>query len=175
MPDFFKKIVETQGTVEQVVRRIPGFRGYFEREDRRMADRLLREKLALVMEEQLGEFTRLQKRLVDGGGIGYMERVRGVDSKLRTFIDKIESAGSGYAGLFDAVKIDEAALARVYAFDTSLLAYGDQLAAGLKRLGEAIGSDDVGEVLDGLEVVVGEAVNTFNHRVEAMRGMQDAV
>lgn len=175
MGDFYKKIGESQSSVEQLVRRVPGFKGYFEREDRRAADRLLREKLVLVLRERVDEFGRLQRHLVDSGGLQYMERVRMIDGRLRTFIDKIESAAGGYAGLFDALKIDAAALARVYAFDSALFAYGDQLATGLKRFDEAIGSGSLSGVLDELEVLVAEAVNTFGHRVEAMRGLQESV
>lgn len=175
MPDFYEKVTETQGSLEQLIRRVPGFRGYFERQDRRVADRLLRERLVVVLGEQLSEFTRLQKQLVDAGGMEYMERVRVIDGRLRTFIDKIESAPSGYAGLLDAVKVDEAALARVYAFDNALFVYHDQLATGLRRLGETVGSDGVSGVLGELEALVTEAINTLSHRTEAMRGLQDSV
>lgn len=173
--DFYHKITAMQGTLEDLVRKIPGFEGYFEKQDRRAADRLLREHLARVFEEQLGELTRLEKQLVDAGGIMYMERMQGIDTKLRTFIDRIESAAQGYAGLFDAIKIKEEALASVYAFDNGLLTYQDQLAAGLKALQEAIGTEDIGGVLSQLDDVVTEANNTFKRRVEAMQGLQDAV
>ena len=175
MADFYQKIADMQGSVEELIRKIPGFKGYFEKQDRRAADRLLREHLVRVFEEQLGEFTRLQKRLIDAGGIMYMERVQSIDTKLRTFIDRIESAASGYAGLFDAVKIEEDALARVYAFDNALLIYQDQFAAGLERFAEALGTDEVVGVLIQFDDIVTEANNTFKRRVEAMQGLQDAV
>lgn len=175
MPDFYKRVTDAQGSLEQLVRKVPGFKGYFERQDRRVADRLLRERLVLVLGEQLREFGRLQKRLVEGGGVRYMDRLRGVDAMLRTFVDKVESAPSGYAGLLDAVKVDEAALARVYAFDYALFAYQDQLAVGLQRLEETIGSDAFDGVVEELEALVGELINTFGHRDEAMRGLQESV
>jgi hypothetical protein len=175
MPDFYKKITDRQGGIEDLVRKIPGFKGYFERQDRRAADKLLREKLARSLEETSREFTRLQRRLVSAGAIQYMERVQAIDVKLRTFIDKVESASQGYAGLFDVVKIDENALAGVYAFDNALFAYQEQLMAGLKQLEGAIGSDSIGVVLDELELLIIEVVNTFDRRVEVLRGMQDAV
>jgi len=174
MPDFYEKIIGMQGSVEQLVRKVPGFKGYFEREDRRMADRLLREKLVVVFGGQLSELSRLQKQLIDAGGMEYMERLRAIDSRLRTFIDKIQSASSGYAGLLDAVKVDEVALVRVYAFDNALFAYQDQLATGLRRLGETIESDRVSDVLAELEMLVSELMDTFNRRGEAMRGMEDS-
>lgn len=174
MPDFYRKITEQQGSLEQLIRRVPGFKGYFERGDWRVADRLLRERLVLVFEEQLREFTRLQKRLVDVSGMKYMERVRAIDGMLLTFIDKIRSAPGGYAGLLDSVKINEAALARVYVFDNALFAYQDQLATGLRRLEESVGLDGVDNVLDELEMLVRETIDTMNRRTEVMRGLQDS-
>ena len=173
---FFAKIEEGQGTIEDVVRKIPGFNGYLAKQDRRAADRLLREHIVTVFEEQQREFTRLQNRLVDSGGIMYMERVSRIDNVLQTFIDRIRTAPQGYAGLFDAVKIRESELDRVYAFDNGLLVYSEQIEAGLERFGEAIeGNENVEDVLDQLEGVVREAGDLFRRRVEVMRGLDQAV
>ncbi len=174
MPDFYKKITDMHGGLEQVVRKVPGFRGYFARQDRRAADRLLREKLVLGFSEQLNEFNRVQRLLVEAGGLNNMDRVRAVDSKLRLFLDRVQSAPSGYAGMFDSLKVDEVALERVYAFDSALLIYLDQLASGLRRLEEVVGSVSVGDVLNELDILAGEVSATFSHRSEAMHGLQDS-
>ena len=175
MPDFYQKITDMHSNVEELVRKIPGFKGYFARQDRRAADRLLRESLVRGFGEQLDEFTRLQRQLVDAGGLRYMEQVKAVDTRLRTFVDKIESAAEGYAGFFGPVKIDEAALANVYAFDNTLFAYREQLASGLKDLDKAIGSEGIEGVLDGLEALVSELARTFDRRIDVLRGLQDSV
>lgn len=175
MPDFYQKITDMQGTVKDIARKIPGFSGYLEMKDRRDADRLLRQFLVRGFEEQLAEFTQLQKRLIDAGGIQYMERVKSVDTKMRTFIDRIESAAEGYSGVFDAVKVDKEALDRVYAFDNALVVYQDQFAAGLNEFAEAIGTERVSEVLYQLDELMLEANNAFKQRTEAMRGLQEAV
>lgn len=171
MSDFFQRITEDQGTVEDLIRKIPGFKGYFAKQDRRAADRLLREYIARRFETQLSEFNRLQRELIDAGGIMYMEQAQRIDLKLRTFIDRIESAAQGYAGLFAAVKVREADLEQLYAFDNGLLAYQDQLSTGLNQLEEAIGSDGVKDVLRQLESVVTEANETFKRRVEVLQSM----
>ena len=175
MVDFYKRITDMQGSVEELVRKVPGFKGYFEKQDRRAADRLLREKLARGFAEQAQEFTRLQRRLIDAGGMKYMERVQNIDTRLRTLIDKIESAPVGYAGLFDAVKVNEQALASIYVFDNGMFVYLDQLATGLKSLGDAVGGENVGGVLGQLDDLVSEASNLFAKRVEALQGLQSSV
>lgn len=174
MVDFFRRITEEQGALEDIARKIPGFKGYFEKQDRRAADRLLREHLVRVFSELLAEFGRLQNEMVNAGGLRYMERAQTVDAKLRTFIDRIEGAAQGYAGLFDAIKVREEALARLYAFDNALLAYQEQFSEGLRRLEEALGSGEVDGVLRQLDAVITEANDTFKRRVEAMQGVADA-
>jgi hypothetical protein len=173
MVDFFQKIVQDQGSVEDLVRKIPGFKGYFEKQDRRAADRLLREHLVKGFEQQLEEFGRLQRELVASGGLKYMERVQTIDTKMRTFIDRIESAPQGYAGLFDAIKVREEALARVYAFDYALLAYQDQLAQGLSALEDSLGGESVEAVLKQLDKVVREASKALDKRSEVMQGLSE--
>ncbi len=174
MVNFFQRITEEQGTLEDLVRKIPGFKGYFEKQDRRAADRLLREHLVRVFGELLTEFGRLQNELVNRGGLHHMERAQTVDTKLRIFIDRIESATQGYAGLFDAIKVREEALARLYAFDNALLAYYEQFSEGLRQLEEALSSGEVEGVLHQLDAVITEANNTFKRRAEAIQNIADA-
>jgi hypothetical protein len=171
MADFYQKITEQRGTLDNIARKIPGFKGYLEKEDRRAADRLLRERLVRAFEEQQTRFTRLQRDLVDAGGLQYMERVQMIDSRLQTFIDRVRTAPSGYAGLMDPLKVRETELERLYAFDNALLAYQDQFAAGLEQLEPVLGTGEVGGVLRQLEDIVTEANNTFKRREEAMTGL----
>ncbi|NIP42173.1 MAG: hypothetical protein GWN00_11955, partial [Aliifodinibius sp.] len=51
----------------------------------------------------------------------YVDDLEKAAIKLRTFIDKIRTASYGYSGFFDAVRVDEEDLARVYEYDLSLL------------------------------------------------------
>lgn len=170
MSDFYQRIMDMQGGLEDLIRRLPGFKGYLEKEDRREADRLLRDHLVRVFEEQLGEFTRLQQRLIDSGGIMLMEQVQRVDTKLRTFIDRVDTAPRGYAGLFDAIKVREEELTRLYAFDNALLAYADRLAELLAGFGQAIEANEgVETAIRALDDWATEVNNVFKQRVEVIQ------
>ena len=169
---FYERIVAMQGTLERVARKLPGFAGYLEREDRRAADELLRGKLVRIYGESLDMLTRLENQLVDEGGMAYMEQVQRIDTELVTFIDRVRTAARGYGGAFDAVKVDEAALGKLYAFDEALLVYSDQLAGGLASLRESIGSEAVKGVLDELDMLLAEMRNVLNRRSEALLSLQ---
>jgi hypothetical protein len=175
MADFYQKITDMQGTLEDLIRKVPGFNGYLEKEDRRAADRLLRDQIARRFEELLTEFTRVQQQVVEKTGLQHMERIQGIDTKLRTFIDRIESAAQGYAGIFDPIKVREEGLARLYAFDNALLIYQDQFSKGLQQLEQSLASNEVTPVLNQLDQIVIEANNTFLRRVEALQGLQEGV
>jgi len=172
MSDFYQRIVDEQGGLEDLIRKIPGFKGYLEKEDRREADRLLRDHIVRLFEEKLVEFTQLQKRLVDSGGIMYMERVQGITTGLQTFIDRVQTAPRGYAGLFDAIKVNEEELAQLYAFDNALLAYADRLGELLATFGQAVDANEgFDSALRALEEFMTEINNLFKRRGEVLSNL----
>jgi len=120
MSELLNKISGSRGGLEKLVGSIPGYKGYKEKEMRREADRLLRETLARKYEEQWSRLNGVQKRLLSSGGIEYLDDVESAANKLRGFIDKLKTAAMGYSGFFDAVKVKEDALDKLYQFDNAL-------------------------------------------------------
>src|SRR5512136_415463 len=118
MSDLLDRISKTRGGLEKLADSIPGYKGYKEKEMRREADSLLRETLARKYEEQWLRLNGVQKRLLASGGIEYLDDVESAANKLRGFIDKLKTAAMGYSGFFDAVKVKEDALDKLYEFDT---------------------------------------------------------
>lgn len=122
-----------QNTLEQLVNQIPGFKGYRDKELRRDADRIQRELLSTRLEEckrPLDEAAVAATRSGSLDGINDLESAR---KRLDKVINRIRYADRGYAGFFATIKIDEAALARVYEFDLGLVRDVDAVraAAGL--------------------------------------------
>jgi hypothetical protein len=110
-----------QNALEQIVNAIPGFRGYREKELRRDADRLEREHLAARLEECKKPLNEAAAALSRSGDLGAINDVETARKRLDKVIARIRYADRGYAGFFDTVKIDEAALARVYELDVALV------------------------------------------------------
>ena len=118
-----------QGALEQIANAIPGFKGYRDRELRRDADRLEREHLAGRLEgckKPLNEAAATVSRSGNLDGINDIEAAR---KRLDKVIARIRHADRGYSGFFDAVKVDETTLARVYEFDLGLAEQVDQILA----------------------------------------------
>ena len=63
-----------------------------------------------------------------------MNDIETARKRLDRVANRIRYADRGYAPLFAVIKVDEAALARVYAFDLSLVEGVDAVSAALGRL-----------------------------------------
>ncbi len=110
-----------QNILERIASAIPGFKGYREKELRRDADKLQREHLANQLEECKRALNSVADAATRGGGLEVINDVETARKRLDKVIARIRFADRGYAGFFDAVKVDEAMLERVYQFDLGLL------------------------------------------------------
>lgn len=123
--------------MESILRKIPGFKGYLEKEYRRDSDALQREWITDRLQQAKRAIDAKTRELADAAQIDALpvfDRLRGKVDKL---IGRIQSASRGYSGLFDLVRIDEAVLDRVYEFDADLLEECDQFANQLEKVGES--------------------------------------
>ncbi len=107
MSDLFENVKGDQDFVKKLLSNVPGFKGYIERSNRRSADKLLREQVALKYSELAGRAGRLQKDLVDANQMDFVDDIDKVSLKLRTFSDRVKNASYGYSGFFDAIKINQ--------------------------------------------------------------------
>jgi hypothetical protein len=111
-----------QNFLEQIANAIPGFKGYREKELRRDADRLEREHLAAQLEQCKKTLDMLASDATRSGSLDVINDVETARKRLDKVVAKIRYADRGYAGFFDAIKVDEQALERVYQFDLGLIA-----------------------------------------------------
>jgi hypothetical protein len=125
-----------QNFLEQIANAIPGFKGYREKELRRDADRLQREHLASQLEQCKKTLDQVSRDATRGGSLDAINDIETARKKLDKAVARIRYADRGYAGFFDAIKVDEQALERVYQFDMGLLA-DVQAVQGAARVGDA--------------------------------------
>jgi len=110
-----------QNALEKLANAIPGFKGYRERELRRDADRQQREHLASRLEANKKALNELADQATRGGALDAVNDVEAARKRLDRVAARVRYAERGYSGFFDAVKVDETVLARVYQLDVSLL------------------------------------------------------
>jgi len=171
MSDFFEKVKNQVDPFKKLVSNIPGFKGYVERQNRRDADKLLRDTVARRFEEQWKRASNLQNDLVSNGMISYVDDMEKAAIRLRTFIDKISTAPRGYAGLFDAVKINEAELEALYQFDAAFFDLADQVSRALDTVEASLSDENaLPAAIRNLTSLARLAVETYNKRTEAFTG-----
>lgn len=171
MSDLFDKVTGQMDFVKQLASKIPGFSGYVERQNRRAADKLLRETVADRFEELWKRTSHIQTDMVNEGMITLIDDMEQAAIKLRTFADKIRTATYGYAGFFDAVKIKETELAQLYQFDLAFFDVAEQIGRGLDNLEASMGDEDgLKAAIRNLIALAREAVTNFDRRYEMING-----
>ncbi|HIE37763.1 MAG TPA: hypothetical protein EYH30_04335 [Anaerolineales bacterium] len=171
MGDLYERVSETRTGLEKLLGKIPGYKGYKEKEMRRESDKLLRETVATQMEIQRRRMDDLQKQLIAAGRFEYLDEMGNATTKLQTFIDRVRKAAYGYAGLFDAVRVREEELDRLYDFDNQLLGFVEQLSAALSNLETSIpGGEGLAEAVRRVMDICAEANRTFDGREQVILG-----
>jgi hypothetical protein len=171
MSDFFGRVTGDQDPIKKLASYIPGFNGYIERQNRRAADKLLRDTVARRFEEQYKRLSAIQTDIISQGGIEYMDEIEKAALLMRTFTDKIRNASYGYSGFFDAVKINEEELAKIYAFDSAFFDLADQIKNALDTLEASVGNTEgLPATIRNLVSLARQATNTFEQRYEVFNG-----
>ena len=171
MSDFFGRVTGDQDPFKKLASYIPGFSGYIERQNRRAADKLLRDTVARRFEELYKRLSALQTDLISQGGLEFVDDIEKAALQIRMFTDKIRNATYGYSGLFDAVKIDEAELAKIYTYDAAFFDIADQLKNGIDTVEASLGTPDgLPAAIRNLVTLARQAVTTYEQRYEIFNG-----
>ncbi len=155
---------------KKILGKIPGFKGYVERQKRRDADKLLRDTVAARFEEQWQRLSSIQREFISSGDISWIDYLEASAIKLRTFADRVRRAARGYSGLFDAVMINEEELAQLYSFDAQLLDLSEEVGRAIDNIQASVGTDGLPAAIRNLNTVAQHCIETFNRREEVFVG-----
>lgn len=174
--DLYKQIKRNANGIEAFLAKLPGLRGYMERQTRRDADQLLRETIVGRLQETRKRLAAVSQDLARNitQAIAYAESLGRADTKLTGLIGKIEAAPQGYAGFFAAAKVDSAVLARLYTFDEAMLDHITQLDADVAALAKAVRDDgDIQMAIGVLTSSLQTANEAFAQRRELLTGIDE--
>ena len=172
--DLYDKIQGESTGLGNLLAKIPGLDGYMERSRRRAADSILRTTIAGRLEQARMDLGSVQAAL--GADIvkamDHAEPLGRADTALRGLIGKIQDAPQGYAGFFDAIKVKEEDLARIYAFDEEMLNDSDQIQADVDALAKAVRDNgDIAGAIQVLDTHVLAANRAWDGRDEVILGI----
>ena len=151
-----KDHAEKRNLIETVLRHIPGFRGYLEKEYRRDSDELARQWLADRLERSKRAIDDLTRPLADAGQIDALPQADRLRGRLDKLLARIRGAMQGYSGFFDLVRVGEDVLDRIYQHDVQLVRQVDALGNAIEKLpsqhgGIAAALPDLLEQIEALE------------------------
>jgi hypothetical protein len=165
---YFDKVKSDMDPFKKILSYIPGFKGYMERQARRDSDKLLRETIADRFEQQWGRISALQREFIGSGEIQYVDDLEASAIKLRTFADRVRRATRGYSGLFDAVKINEEELFRLYEYDSQMLMLADEVSRAIDNVEASVGTDGLPAAFRNLKTVTQQCIDVFDRREEVV-------
>lgn len=158
-----------EGTLERLMRHIPGFSGYLDRERRRDADKLQRDFMAKQLSGVKRKIQNAQEEVLAAGNLSLVERFDKVNNKLDRVVERLGHASYGYAGFFEVPEVNEGELQSVYEHDLSLLNEINLLDSTAASLA---GSPDPGGQLGSLLNSVQELDTKLDDRERLLKGVQ---
>lgn len=182
-PDFRGQVERNKPTdfLHNLMNKIPGYTGYADRERRRDADKMLRTYLARQYRDQLHRLTRVQTAALHTRHNTALAELQRLEGMLNRFVDKLDTASYGYAGLFDANKVTEVELDQLYAFDQGLMSGVHNVSSDLDALEAATrqGAGDtpaagaaeaptLADAMTKLGTTIDGLLQTWNHRNDVL-------
>ncbi|MDQ3920634.1 MAG: hypothetical protein M3348_19410 [Acidobacteriota bacterium] len=159
--------------LERLGDKIPGYGGYVAKERRRDADKLHREHLADRLRAAKQPLNDLMRELSSSGRLFEVGPVDRVLKKLDRTENRVRFASYGYAGFFDAVKIQEPQLDAIYQFDLALVERVEQLERLAREMGQkSSSSEGLKAAAAELERAADDLDHTFDERYRAIENFR---
>ena len=158
------------GGLESLLSKLPGIKGYREKDIRRDSDKQLRDTLARELSERRTKITALQNDLLAGGGLLWLDDVEKLVSRLQLLIDRIKTAAYGYAGFFDIQRVKEEELDKLAQFDEALFEDLPRLDTAIESLAKAVEANEgIKEAISAIGAILTRLNEMFSKRLEAIR------
>ncbi len=166
-----KEHAENRNVLETILRYIPGFRGYLEKEYRRDSDELGREWLADRLQRSKRAIDELTRPLADRGQIDVLPQVDRLRGRLDKLIARIRGAMQGYSGFFDLVRVREDLLDRVYEHDLALMQEVDALGRAVETLPDQ--PDRIAAAVTDLLEQIDRVERQWDTRDDMLKGLEE--
>ncbi|MDI6885085.1 MAG: hypothetical protein QMD22_01805 [archaeon] len=172
--DLRKKVEEDRGLLKKLELAIPGFRGYREREDLRIADSLLRAQLADRLKGIGAQVEQCRQDLVKKLELEFLEDAARVVNSMQKTESRVRHAEQGYSGISAGIRIEGEELNRLYEWDLQLLRDIATIKSKVEELQGVILAGNKREVptlMRAVNNIVQDLNATFDKRFEIISGV----
>lgn len=113
--------MDRAGRIGSFLNGLPGYTGYRRKEDRRDADRIVRDKIAAELESRAVRVDRVASGYAARRELDTVGPLNALTQELRHLATRVQTASYGYGGLFGNRDINDAVLAQLRDFDDKIL------------------------------------------------------
>jgi len=159
----FKRVEEELSGFEKIMKYIPGYRGYKEKEIRRETDKLVRGKVAAYVGSGIEKLGRAIRSTTEEKAFDKVKKMDRLNMMLTKITEKITHAPHGYAGMFDAIKVKEDDLDNLINFDASLTETAQKIDEACSSILKATKQGQ----FDSLDDSIGQ-VDTLTEQIESL-------
>ncbi len=160
MNDGFERARDRRNFLERLGEKIPGLKGFLDRESRREVDKMERDWLAGQVDRAREALQRKIRTWSRRGNLTNLDLASSSEKALDRLGNRIRHADYGYTGFFDAVKIYEEELEKIYEFDLGLIERVELIAVHVEALPESAAGPELEKLLAEIE----EADRAFDAR-----------
>ncbi len=158
-----------QRRAQELLDQIPGYRGSRLKEERRDADRRVREAVAAAYTAELARVEQIGSSLANARRLNEIGDVERVSQAIRHYIDRVRTASPGYGGLFGDRNVDGVALDQLRLFDEGLMIGADELEPAVSQLEAAAAAGQP------LRVAADEAERTIERQLARLNARQEVI
>jgi hypothetical protein len=139
MSQAYNQAMNNRGFLDRLTEKLPGYRGYIDRDARQEADRIHREFVSKTIFEQKDKVQEaINDFMEEGGDLMILPKFEKVSNRIDTVAQKIRSAAYGSAKLFGASSVSEEELRRLHEFDLGLVDAADEIAREVGGLSDVL-------------------------------------
>ncbi len=174
MVDLREKVEDDRGLIKKIQLAIPGYRGYRQKEDLRIADRLLREQLADGLGIAVRDLERSRDNLVEAKELDLLEKASKLINQAQAAENRLRHAEQGYTGISPDYRIQQAQLNQMYEWDLGLIYNIDNVKGAAENLKGATASNDkagIDKAIDFAMDSLEKFDEIFSKRREALAGL----
>lgn len=159
--------------LDELMRKIPGYEGYREREKRRSADQKQREFVSKRLTAKKRTLQNIGETLMSTGGMKHLKTLDSLTNKIDRVVERSRHASAGASSLFDTNVIDTERLDIIYEHDLALLRTVEEMDSLLSVLESAAEcNDNVADSLRKVREQIDEVDAHLDKRDKILKGLE---
>ena len=166
--DIRSDVEDNRSILKKIQLLVPGFSGYREKEDIRIADQLLRSQVSGIFHNCIGILGNMRQSLSQCFKMPNLMGIADLISLLQALDGDILHAEQGYSGFAAPIKIRDSNLDRMYDFDFSFINSGHEIANLLGTNTDPCSMDDkeLSSILARSKSLALQCRESWSHRLE---------